>query len=740
MKINKITLNEYKPFLKDTNKNTPAQPEENKLITTPILNAYKDYNINFRGRTPENFYEQEFNIKYMPQTMKEFLNSEYEERKHIPPEQLISESFKFLAVTDNFADVKSTYPKETLFNNLHEASLKGRSGILSDIKLAKEMSDTPLIKDGTDHLGIYLLRKIYLEGKTIKEINKDFYEKDLNPAYKGIVTQPITYGTTSAYGIQYPKTDFWNSFIATRDEYKKFFVNLPKQNKADLKKELQEIHNKTNSTKEHKPVQRKYKIKSYQKEQIKKEIIKTKGDEAAIKKAITKRFSKDDPEAAFIVKYLSPIMTIAADKLHLSEEMKSFAQKAKDNNTKIDNFFAQFWKTHPQILEQYSTAITDTIDLFEETYENGGLLPINNEYQIITPDTTNQKVIDQVPQRFSELLDYVQTIVPNREKRYLKHDEEQNKWNEHFLWRYGEIPKEEKLTAKETEPQKTTLELLNESAKANKAKVYTLKDTNGNPVYITADLDETLHDYISKEYVGFPSNFIRFLTKKALKSPFMTEDAKLSFAIISLSDKLDEDERILGETECKYILKTVASDVNKELATASMATLDSLAKRSKEPQKIYRTMFANHQEEDTNEYSTILLKNYGEKDFEKELNNLYELYKKPLTTSETIKITNIIMDYIRNFDLQFASTDKSVFYKNKELINGIHNFKEKSNLSKEFQKALKKQITNNVPILTFSKTLLMKTINPDLHKAKIETILNVILNNMMNSVEKIKRI
>ena len=116
MKINKITLNEYKPFLKDTNKNTPAQPEENKLITTPILNAYKDYNINFRGRTPENFYEQEFNIKYMPQTMKEFLNSEYEERKHIPPEQLISESFKFLAVTDNFADVKSTYPKETLFN------------------------------------------------------------------------------------------------------------------------------------------------------------------------------------------------------------------------------------------------------------------------------------------------------------------------------------------------------------------------------------------------------------------------------------------------------------------------------------------------------------------------------------------------------------------------------------------------------------------------------------------------
>ena len=110
--------------------------------------------------------------------MKSYLNEDYETRKYLPPEQVMNQSFKYLNVIDNFSDVKSTYPDETLFENLHEANLKGRTGILSDIKIAKEMSDTPLLKDGSDDFGMYLLKKIFLEGKTIKEINKDFYEKD----------------------------------------------------------------------------------------------------------------------------------------------------------------------------------------------------------------------------------------------------------------------------------------------------------------------------------------------------------------------------------------------------------------------------------------------------------------------------------------------------------------------------------------------------------------------------------
>ena len=172
MKIAKITLSEYKPFRQTKKQNNFQQ--YNTSVSNPQYTGYQDFSINFRGRTPENFYEQEFNVKFMPDTMKKFLNANYDERKHIPPEQIMSESFKYLAAVDNFSDVKSTYPEEPLFANLHEASLKGRSGILSDIKIAKEISDTPLLNNGDDHLGMYLLRKIYLEGKTIKEINKDF--------------------------------------------------------------------------------------------------------------------------------------------------------------------------------------------------------------------------------------------------------------------------------------------------------------------------------------------------------------------------------------------------------------------------------------------------------------------------------------------------------------------------------------------------------------------------------------
>lgn len=517
MKITKIQLAENKYYYQNKKNN-----KTNTTQTIPMqMNAYQDFNINFRGRTPENFYEQEFNVRHMPERMKKYLQENYEVRKHIPPEQIMNESFKYLEVTENFDEVKDIYPE---FSNLHDANLKGRTGILADIKLSRELSDTPLFKDGSDNLGIYLLRKIYLEGKTIKEINKDFYEKDLNPEYKGAITQPITYGTTSAYGIQYPKTDFWNSFIATRDEYKKFFVDLPKQNKSQLKKELVK---KQHTTEPEKKYTRKYALKKYQKQLLKDDIKKSKGDVEQLEKAIRRRFTKDDPEAAFIVKYLSPIMTIAADRIHLSEEEKLFAETNKDS----ENFFARFWKAKPELLEQYSTAITDTIELFEETYESGGMIPINSEYQVIKEGVENTKPIDFVPQRFVELLDYTQTIVPTRLQKYAEHEKLQSKWDEHFKWRYGEI--------EETAPaiiKKNATELLKEVAQDNNAQVYMLKGVNGNEVAITGNLDEFLGDYLRKEYFGFPPKFVNMLINFTLKHPMMTENAKLSIATRNIAD------------------------------------------------------------------------------------------------------------------------------------------------------------------------------------------------------------
>ena len=731
MKVLKITQIDYRPYINSKKQNDNIQQE---TITNPVIqNGYKDFNINFRGRTPENFYAQEFNVKNMPETMKTYLNEDYETRKHLPPEQVMNQSFKYLDVIDNFSDVKSTYPNETLFENLHEAHLKGRTGVLSDLKIAKEMSDTPLLKDGSDNFGMYLLKKVFLEGKTIREINKDFYEKDLAPEYKGAVTQPITYGTTSAYGIKYPKTDFWNSFIATRDEYKKFIVDLPKQDKNDLKKELAakfgtsrnttqntSTHNGTEKTE--KAPRRKYSIKKYQRDQIKKDIKDAKADVNKVEKSIRKHFSQDDPEASFIVKYLSPIMTIAADRVHLSEEEKDFAEMLKSKGKKVENLFAQFWKAKPELLDNYSTMITDTIDLFEETYEEGGTIPINNEYQVITDKVKNQKPIDFVSPRFLELLDHVQTIVPNRMAKYAKHDELQKEWEDHFKTKYGEIP-QETITPQET--SKTNMaDQLEIEAQKNNGKVYTLHGSNGEDFQIVANLDETFGDYIRSQNRGMPSSYVNAMINKALKNPLLTEDAKLSFSVLRLLDRLDDD-RILGKTERDCIMNMIRSDMQEETFAASMAMGDVYASYSKEPERIYRNLQENNQTKDIQELSKMIMMYGGQADVNAEMNKLYSLYRKPLSDSEILKISNTIMDYIRNFDITFAKSEKSVLCMEQDFINSLADVKQMCK-DKSLQKDLKNKIISGLRNVSFARTLLQKTENAAQYQAKCGIITNAI--------------
>ncbi len=719
MKITKIQLAENKYYYQNKKNN-----KTNTTQTIPMqMNAYQDFNINFRGRTPENFYEQEFNVRHMPERMKKYLQENYEVRKHIPPEQIMNESFKYLEVTENFDEVKDIYPE---FSNLHDANLKGRTGILADIKLSRELSDTPLFKDGSDNLGIYLLRKIYLEGKTIKEINKDFYEKDLNPEYKGAITQPITYGTTSAYGIQYPKTDFWNSFIATRDEYKKFFVDLPKQNKSQLKKELVK---KQHTTEPEKKYTRKYALKKYQKQLLKDDIKKSKGDVEQLEKAIRRRFTKDDPEAAFIVKYLSPIMTIAADRIHLSEEEKFFAETNKTN----ENFFARFWKAKPELLEQYSTAITDTIELFEETYESGGMIPVNSEYQVIKEGVENTKPIDFVPQRFVELLDYTQTIVPTRLQKYAEHEKLQSKWDEHFKWRYGEI--------EETAPaiiKKNATELLKEVAQDNNAQVYMLKGVNGNEVAITGNLDEFLGDYLRKEYFGFPPKFVNMLINFTLKHPMMTENAKLSIATRNIADKID-DERILEKPALDSINNFIKTELELETAAGSMAALDVFASYSASPEKVYRTLYPRCKEADSNEYSIQLLKHREDAKVNEELNRLYDIYRKPPTQSELNKIKLKIVSFIRDFDRSCIKSPESAIYgmhglaSNIEQIQGL--LKNNKQMVPKMNNLISKIICDYK--VFYSKSLLFGQENKAQYKAKAEIISSNVINILINKAHQL---
>ena len=99
-----------------TPKNLKQHKKDNNFPSTNTIQqghlplfAYKDYNLSFKARlnrTPENFYEQKFNIDNMPATVKKYLLEDFEERHHMPPAQLQREAFEYLKLADSVQDVK----------------------------------------------------------------------------------------------------------------------------------------------------------------------------------------------------------------------------------------------------------------------------------------------------------------------------------------------------------------------------------------------------------------------------------------------------------------------------------------------------------------------------------------------------------------------------------------------------------------------------------------------------------
>lgn len=502
--------------------------------------AYRDFNISFKARTPENFYEQDFNVKNMPVTMKMYLDSDYETRKHMPPEQMMQEVFGYLEFAKDFDDVRKMYPTEPLFEELHPNTKKNRNNLLAEIEMVKDLTSEPLLKDGSDDLGMYILKKIFIEGKTVKEINKDFYEKDLNDSYKGLLKQELDYNVTESYGIKYPKLAFWKSFIATRDEYKKFFITLPKREtvaRPNISKPVQHSnssHSVSIQTEQPKKIVRKYKTPTHKKTQLTNEIKNTKGSLDTIEKKIRKRFTNSDLEAPFVLKYMSPIMTVSADRVHLSEEMKNFAEKSKIKQASDETFFSRFWKANPLVLEDYARTIPDTIELFEDTYEDGGLIPINKSFEVIKDETLDKNVVDYVSPRFVELLDYAKNIDIERQNKYELHDKTQVELNEVF----ANLPAEDNqvpIAESSKGIMEYTEDEMNEMAKnaivQDVAPAYEFKDKDGNKVVLTGDLDIAFRDCMMSIFgtaVYYPNQFQKKIMNYYLSQPAIDDKYKLS--------------------------------------------------------------------------------------------------------------------------------------------------------------------------------------------------------------------
>ena len=745
MKILPLTSSYNYGYLKKSNNSSHQTSNPVEYKTGEIKFAYRDYNINFTGRTPEDFYAQDFNRENMPRTMKDYLYYDYENRQHIPPEQMMKEVFKYIEIADNFDDVKNIYPKETLFNNLHENNIKSRKGVLSEIKVARELSEAPLLKDGSDDFGMYLLKKIYLEGKTLKEISKDFLEKDINDEYKGFITEPINYATLSAYGIEYPNLAFWKSFIATRDEYKKFFVTLPKNSAIPGVNKEHVSHSHGTSSKidevEESNHTRRYNIKSHRKKEIAKDLTDKKPiDAESTRKTLVKRFGKDDPEASFILRYSSPIMALAAERVHLSEEMRAFDENEKLYGKSCDEKtrFGRFWKQNPDVLKNYSYAIADTIDMFEDIYGAGGMIGINTDLEAVTRDSKNQKIIDFVSPEFLELLSYTQQITPKRNELYAKHDELQKLWEAHFIERYGDPEAqmaESEAEAVEEEMKKLSLEeSLRIEAERNGAQVRKLKLKDGGYAYLTANINEVFEDALKNHSRYFPTRYAaKYIA--ATRAENFSDKYKLTLAARQLGEEYDDDQLMPDDEyrEETYKMYKYHFTHSKDEVAARFAVIDAMIQSgnvdARDPKLYANPIYVVNESlvecsEDNIKDFKIIMNNS-----KKFINDKYEYYTRPITKTEENKIVLAMFDIISKYD-----PNKSVL-KDNDLNELILMMKDgmKNKHNKEYIKACLNFMIQDNP---YSKSILQKDISQEYRNAKFEIVMNRFMQLLLASIEE----
>lgn len=536
----------------------------------------------------------------------------------------------------------------------------------------------------------------------------------MNEEYKGIITKPLSNDDTAAYGIKFPKQSFWNSFIATREEYKKFFVTLPKNSinpAARLPKEAKTKHAENNAPVERKRAPRKYSIPTYKKKQLTDDLKSSTMTSTDVEKKIRKRFAKNDPEASFIVKYLSPIMAVATDRAHLSEDLKSFIdaehRNGKDGNE--DVMLQRYWNRNPMMKNVFSHAITDTIDMFEDIYGEGGFIAINSDLKEITPESKNQKVIDRVSPEYKELLDYTQTIYPTREAKYAKHKQEQIKWENYFEDKYGNIEKEDlsnnedEIADISTAEPIPTIEEPEEESEIDEDK------------FSIDTVNKKFEERIKKEATILPTPLIKEYCK------FMNENADLTFKIKVANLPKDcsiEDIQKIWRTDGSpdYIDDLNGqffSNYENEVQVTNCA-INELAGIYSNQKFKHSNIFANSDDinnEDT-EFQNFISAH------KQELNALYSKLITPMTDRERNLATLAFMNEIDQ-------------YKNNSNVDSRTNavilmFQDTSKLNKNQRKKIKDFINEVIPDST--KVILNKKLDKEEKQEKFIYFMNGIID------------
>ena len=536
-------------FVSNNHKNADKTPQNNSQTNNKYnqFEGYRDFNISFMAqlnRTPANFYQ--FNKDNLPESMTTYLDGDYDDRKNIPPAQMMKIVYGDINKADTLDDVREYYSDEPLFANLTDTpNRKAKKGLVYEIEsLNDEMGSTPLFKDGNSNVGMYLLKKIYLEGKQKKEINEDFYN-DISDSYKGLITSPVDYTTMNAYGIKFPKTPFWNSFVVTRDDWNYVYKprtpidsRVPAENSQNRERSLADVFAAKDKVDKRPP---KFKLKDYEVPKFTDAIIEGHGDVTATQKQLKKRGIKDNDKLTFVSKYLGEIMSIVLDRIHASDEMRGFFDEYDTLNKKQKEKFEDYWKQNPQMREYQSLVMSDTIKLFFETYGADG----NND-------------------DFQGLIDYAKSIKPERQKHLEEHNKRQQELEEIFGQEDGQTPVtsavEEVALPKQLTKDEVNAKLQEEAIKHG-AKVYEFTAPDGQVYSFICNVDEVLEESFRDEMKLLPTAFVNRYLNFIKKSPLATPEYKQSIAMFRKVPSFVQEKLMQPE---EYI--QVSTNLNNEFS------------------------------------------------------------------------------------------------------------------------------------------------------------------------------
>lgn len=639
MRIEKVNSTPVNILKKNNNdEKSPFNKEFTVKNYNPV--SYRDYNINFTARlfrTPANFYAQPFNRNGMPVTMKEYLFEDYEDRQNMPPAQMLKLVYSDINNVKSLGEVKELYKDEPLFENLTDnPNRNSRTGVLAEIDLMKDENKS-LFKDGSDNLGIYLLRKIYQEGKTLKEINTDFFN-DISLEYKGL--SPIEYNTLSAFGIKYPNLSFWKSLTATREEFP-YEYKPRKVNPSRVKsKSNSKIHpeSQTISTQQHIQEKKKFdKVKDWEINKLSDALIKGNGSRKETERLIKKQNIQDNDTLNFVAKYMGEINSIVLEKLHISEDMREYFENYEDLTKNQREKFESYMK-NPQMNEMRSKVMSSTIRLFFDLYGADG----NNE-------------------DFKELLDYAHNIKPERVKKQKEHDSLQQEY-ERELGIFEDAKVSEQETAKaESHTITDYSKILDEVTTGYNVKTYDF-DTPDGRVTIVSNLREAIIENFEYNTRMFPQAFAKTFVSFVKDNPKVTEPYILTTLLNAKGIKLPEDERLMPLNEAEDVTLSLFQEfsdkypnINRAAKQAMTDAFLKLGGNAITPALLRLGVF---------EFSDLFyaLDDRSKKvilDSSKFINEKYNEYKRPLSDYEVHRAVNVICSLLKKYDSSNSIIDEN---------------------------------------------------------------------------------